>query len=155
MIRFAIFFLSPSGAFILSFGCAKVGISFSSLQQRRNFKSLVAFSFWGKVLRKIYDEKKLPIKLKRGEMKELLELCTKSLHFSFNGRLYQQVNGVAMGSPLGPVLANTFMSELEEQLVPTMNEKMSVWLRYVDDTFTLIKEGEVENVGTSKSFYHA
>ena len=31
---------------------------------------------------------------------------TVGVEFSFNGVMYQQVDGVAMGSPLGPVLAN-------------------------------------------------
>ena len=60
--------------------------------------------------------------------------------------MYQQVDGVAMGSPLGPVIANIFMSELEHALVPQLREKMSVWLRYVDDTFTFLNEGEIENI---------
>ena len=51
-----------------------------------------------------------------------------------------------MGSPLGPVIANIFMVELEKRLIPTMNDKISLWFRYVDDTFTFIKKGEVDNV---------
>ena len=30
--------------------------------------------------------------------------------------LYEQVEGVAVGSPLGPLLANTFMCSIEEKL---------------------------------------
>ena len=33
----------------------------------------------------------------------------------FNGKMYDQVDGVAMGSPLGPVFANIFMSHFEQQ----------------------------------------
>ena len=40
------------------------------------------------ILKKIYKEKLIKTKLKRKEMKELLELCTKELHFTFNGKLY-------------------------------------------------------------------
>ena len=32
--------------------------------------------------------------------------CTKTSHFMFDGKYYDQINGVAMGSPLGPVLEN-------------------------------------------------
>ena len=39
-------------------------------------------------------------------MKELLLLCTKHVHFTFNEDIYIQLDGVAMGSPLGPFLAN-------------------------------------------------
>ena len=90
------------------------------------------------ILRKIYNEKILNIKLKRDQLKKLLELCTKDLHFSFNGKMFRQLDGVAMGSPLGPVIANIFMSELETILIPQLNDKMSVWLHYVDDTFTFL-----------------
>ena len=79
-------------------------------------------------------------------MKTLLELCTKDMHFAFDGKIYRQVDGVAMGSPLGPVIANIFMVELERRLIPTMYDKISLWFRYVDDTFTFIKKGEVKNV---------
>ena len=48
-------------------------------------------------------------------------------------------NGVATGSPLGPVLSRTFMVELENSLVPTLNESMTLWRRFVDDTITFMK----------------
>ena len=40
---------------------------------------------------------------------KLLEFATKKSHFIFDGQYYDQIDGVAMGSPLGPVLANIFM----------------------------------------------
>ena len=54
-------------------------------------------------------------------MKKLLTICTKNVHFSFNNYIYIQIDGVAMGSPLGPVIANMFMVELENVLVPKLN----------------------------------
>ena len=42
----------------------------------------------------------------------------KSVHFSVNGNIYVQIDGVAMGSPLGPVLAEIFIVELGMTLVP-------------------------------------
>ena len=38
-------------------------------------------------------------------MKDLSTLCTKNVLFTFNNETYQQRDGVAMGSLLGPVLA--------------------------------------------------
>ena len=35
----------------------------------------------------------------------MLLLCTKKVHSKFNGKAYIQTDSVAMGSPLGPVLA--------------------------------------------------
>ena len=98
------------------------------------------------ILKKVYNEKLITTKLKREELKTLLELCTKEMHFSFDGNIYRQVNGVTMGSPLGPVIANIFMVELEKKVIPTINDKVSLWYRYVDDTFTFVKRGEVDSV---------
>jgi hypothetical protein len=46
--------------------------------------------------------------LTRSECKQLLNCAVKNCHFLFNGSLYQQVDGVAMGSTLGPLFANIF-----------------------------------------------
>ena len=44
------------------------------------------------------------------ELKDLFHIATAAQsHFSFNGSFYNQVDGVAMGSPLAPVLANLFI----------------------------------------------
>ena len=47
--------------------------------------------------------------LSKIEFKELLPLATKESYFNFNGKLYKQVDVVAMGSPLGPILAYAFL----------------------------------------------
>ena len=49
------------------------------------------------VLKKVYNKKMIRTKLKREELKELLNLCTKELQFTFNGKTYQQTDGVCMG----------------------------------------------------------
>ena len=53
-------------------------------------------------------------------MKKLLNICTKNVHLSFNNKIYLQIDKVAMGSPLGPVIANIFMVELETILLPKL-----------------------------------
>ena len=40
-------------------------------------------------------------------MREILLLCTKNGYFTFS--FYLQTDAVAMGSPLGPVLAGIFL----------------------------------------------
>ena len=40
----------------------------------------------------------------------LLTTTVKNCHFLFEGKLYHQKDGVAMGSPLGPLFANIFLS---------------------------------------------
>ena len=59
-------------------------------------------------------------------MKNLLSLCTKNVHFTFQNSIYQQKDGVAMGSPFGPVLAGTFMVHLERTLMPELEKFMKL-----------------------------
>ena len=87
------------------------------------------------ILTRIYDDAELQITLTRSALKKMLLLCTKKVHFMFNGKTYIQTDSVAMGSPLGPVLADIFMIELEKSLVP----ELKYCKRYVDNTICLIK----------------
>ena len=69
------------------------------------------------VLKKVYDEKKIQSKIPKTVLKELLHLCTKQLYFTLNNSIYIRCDGVAMGSPFRPLLANIFMTSLEEDLI--------------------------------------
>ena len=69
--------------------------------------------------------------LTKDQLMELLKLATTNQLFQLDGILYEQVEGVAMGSPLGPLLANTFMCSIEEKL-EERSELPSFYKRYVD-----------------------
>ena len=57
------------------------------------------------------------LNLSRDQLIELLNAATKNQLFQFNGNLYEQTDGVAMGSPLGPLLASAvFMCSIEDKL---------------------------------------
>ena len=60
------------------------------------------------------------------EMKELLYLCSKNAHFTLNNKTYVHDDGIPMGSPLGPVLANIFMVELEQNIISTLSKDISL-----------------------------
>ena len=47
--------------------------------------------------------------LSKIEFKELLSLVGKESYSIFNGQLYKQVDGVAVGSPLGTTFANAML----------------------------------------------
>ena len=72
------------------------------------------------ILSKVYQEKKIKTSIPKNILRELLYLCTKEVHFMFNDEIYIQSVGVAMGSPLGPLFANIFMTSLEEEVIPKL-----------------------------------
>ena len=67
---------------------------------------------------------------------ENLTFCVETNYFGMGSDIYRQ-EGLAMGSPLSPVLANLYMEYFEEMALGSTSLKPSMWLRYVDDTFIL------------------
>ena len=86
------------------------------------------------------------MKITKPELKQLFEYSTKNTHFLFNNELYDQIDGVAMGSPLGPALANLFMSTHESTwLENNAASNVLFYRRYVDDIFCVFKcESDVD-----------
>ena len=67
-------------------------------------------------------------------LKTLFLFAASQTHFIFNSKFYNQIDGVAMGSPLAPVLANIFMGFHESKWFNEYNlNKPKFYLRYVDD----------------------
>ena len=75
----------------------------------------------------------------------LLEFCLRNTYFSFQGRYYEQTEGAAMGSPISPLVANFFMEEFEVQAISTSTVPRTLWKRFVDNTFTIIKKNNRES----------
>ena len=57
----------------------------------------------------------------------------------FEGLVYQQVDGVAMSSPLGPSLPNAFLAHCEQIWFNYCQDELKpvYYKRYVDDIFVL------------------
>jgi hypothetical protein len=89
------------------------------------------------------QREKMNIGIPLNILRHLLELCTLNVQFLFNGVYYRQVEGCAMGSCLGPVLADIFMGYLESRLKSKIDGTCKVYKRYVDDCF-LVVSNEVD-----------
>ena len=81
-------------------------------------------------------------KIKEESFKELIKKVTTGVEFSFDDVMYRQVDGVAMGSPLGPVLANIFVGYCEITLNLTSSPEVLLYRRFVDDIFSINENAE-------------
>jgi hypothetical protein len=77
----------------------------------------------------------------------LVKVCLKSTYFSFRNCFYEQIEGVAMGSPLSPVVANLYMENFEKQAIDSYPLKPKMWKRYVDDTYVVWPHGRESLTG--------
>ena len=94
-------------------------------------------------------EKKPDLKISKKELKDLFEFCTSKTNFLFNGVIYDQIDGCAMGSPLAPPLANLFMGINETKWLEEYHGTGPMFYkRYVDDIFAVF-----ENESESNSFF--
>ena len=78
--------------------------------------SLRFVDFADRAFRNNWFNSEYDLNISKQDLIDLLGVATKGQLFQFNGSLYEQIDGAAMGSPLGPLLANVFMSSIEEKL---------------------------------------
>ena len=78
------------------------------------------------------------------ELKQLLCFVTKEYYLIFNGLLYNQIDGVSIGSSLGPSLAKAFLSYHEKNWLSKCQQgcKPGFYRPYVEDIFTLFKSND-------------
>ena len=99
----------------------------------------------GTIFKNLFDSNSMSKEMRKS-IKPVGMLCldTKKTYFIFNGLLYKPINGVAMGSPLAPSLANAFLSCHEKNWLNSCPQgfKQVCYRRYVDNIFVLFKSND-------------
>ena len=87
-------------------------------------------------------------------MVERAKKTGQNVHLSYNTTLtlasvlhqvhYKQLDGVAMGSPVSPVVAaaDIFMDELEKKAFEELEAPPTIWHRFVDDVISVINRSD-------------
>ncbi|VDP89617.1 unnamed protein product [Echinostoma caproni] len=83
----------------------------------------------------------LRTKLSVDEIVKFVELCMET-YFQFRGKVYQQIQGTPMGSPLSGLLADAVMKHFEVKAFEILQPRL--WIRYVDDTFVILRAFTVD-----------
>ena len=65
--------------------------------------------------------------------------------FEFDGQIWQQIRGTAMGTRMAQSYAGLFMGALERTLLEGAAVKPLVWLRYINDIY-LVWSGSRESL---------
>ena len=75
--------------------------------------------------------------LNKSRLLKLLSWSTKNITFQFNNKFYKQLDGVAMGSPIGPLLADVMINYVIDKAIERtpLDHKPKFFCRYVDDCF--------------------
>lgn len=64
--------------------------------------------------------------------------------FEFDGRIYRQKLGTAIGTTFAPAFANIFRSELEKKMLRNYHLEPWIWQRFPDDIFGIWLYGKEE-----------
>ena len=70
----------------------------------------------------------------KNDIINLLKTCLNQNYFCFNEKFYESKDGLIMGSPLSPLLAEIFLDNLETKFHSNKaSNSLLYWYRYVDD----------------------
>ena len=94
------------------------------------------------VLDNVFSGNILPtLKVSRTLLEKLLQVCTLESPFRGpDGTLYRQKDGVAMGSPLGPLFANFYMCHIENKILQQQDIRPGLYVRFVDDILVCVRD---------------
>ena len=73
---------------------------------------------------------------------ELSDTVLNNNFFEFDGKIYRQKRGTAIGTKMAPSYAILFMDKFERDFLGKTELKPYVWWRYIDDIFMVWEHGE-------------
>lgn len=84
----------------------------------------------------------------------IIDFIFESSYFVFNGQIYLQIEGSAMGNPASPTLANIVMNYLISKCVKKLSFVIPVLKLYVDDTFIAVPNDKIDEFLETFNAFH-
>ena len=73
--------------------------------------------------------------------RKIATFCIKeNRYFQYKDKYYLQIQGLPMGSPISPIVADIVMEELIDQCINITNNKPKILTKYVDDIFAIVNK---------------
>ena len=85
-----------------------------------------------------FGEKHVP----NHDLVDLARLILENNYFEFDGKVYKQKLGTAVGTKFAPSFANIFMSQLDVKMIGECDLGPWFWWRYLDDIFFIWLHGK-------------
>jgi hypothetical protein len=77
----------------------------------------------------------------RNNIIKALLIILRNNFFTFDGKMFQQKIGIAMGTPAAPQIANLFVAYWEEtRILPKVQEHLIFYHRFIDDVFAIFRD---------------
>ena len=140
--------LSSSAEFLARLRGAPSSGLIASLDVESLFTNVPVDETISMMMDRIYRDNTTPnLDIPEQALRRLLEICTREAPFvDQRGRLWRQIDGIAMGSPLGVLFANFYMGIVEQKVFSRI-PRPNLYVRYVDDTFVNVAdEDELERL---------
>lgn len=102
----------------------------------------------------IYNQNDTADDLSRPEFKKLLYLAPKEHYFIFKESLHKQIDGVAVGLPLGPALSDAFLCFYEKMWLEQCPDELNpvYYRRYVIDILHYVNLSIISRFQVSRLF---
>lgn len=131
------FLLQSTDQFLDLLQCTEANGFVASLDVESLFTNIPVKSTINIICNAVYfHPSKPPPPFSRETLEKLLLACTTKTQFKhIDGSLYYQIDGVAMGSPLGVTFANFYMCQVENEVIHNLTKQPKLYARYIDDCF--------------------
>ncbi|XP_076052789.1 uncharacterized protein LOC143032204 [Oratosquilla oratoria] len=108
----------------------------ASLDADNSFTNVPVTETINLILNEFYHFHQVPMDIPETLLRNLLEECTTESPFRGpDGKLYRQVDGVVIGSPLGVLFANFYLGSVERRVLSDHAIRPHSYGRYVNDIF--------------------
>lgn len=99
------------------------------------------------IIERKFDEKiKQHTNIPKKMFMNLLRFCLIDCnYFTFDGKIYRQLFGLFMGSPLAPILVELVLESVVNHTIELVDFEPEIWNVYVDDHFTIIPEDKIQS----------